>query len=226
MARRFADVPLRRWPTTVKIARRCNLTLVLGKPRLPNFPTPEGVTLDDYLVQLSERGAGKAPGIPVPERRANATPSATPISNACAGNARPSSRDGLSGLLPDRAGLHQLGQEQWRAGGAGPGLGRRFAGGLRVGHHRPRSHPLRPAVRTLPESGTGVHARLRYRFLPGQPRTRHRLRQGKVRPRGRQPDRYFRYARRQGRGARRRPRAGYAVHVLRRPLQAESFQSG
>jgi DNA polymerase-3 subunit alpha len=58
MARRFADVPSA-LANTVEIARRCNLTLVLGKPRLPNFPTPEGVTLDDYLVQLSEEGLEK-----------------------------------------------------------------------------------------------------------------------------------------------------------------------
>ncbi|ARP82518.1 DNA polymerase III subunit alpha [Bordetella genomosp. 8] len=58
MARRFADVPSA-LANSVEIARRCNLTLVLGKPRLPNFPTPEGVTLDDYLVQLSEQGLEK-----------------------------------------------------------------------------------------------------------------------------------------------------------------------
>ena len=44
---------------TVEIAKRCNLSLVLGKPRLPNFPTPDGVSLDDYLVQLSEQGLEK-----------------------------------------------------------------------------------------------------------------------------------------------------------------------
>ncbi len=58
MARRFADVPSA-LANTVEIAKRCNLTLVLGKPRLPNFPTPEGVGLDDYLVQLSEQGLEK-----------------------------------------------------------------------------------------------------------------------------------------------------------------------
>ncbi|NLY26891.1 MAG: DNA polymerase III subunit alpha [Alcaligenaceae bacterium] len=55
MAERFADVPSA-LANSVEIARRCNLTLDLGKPRLPNFPTPEGVTLDDYLVQLAEEG--------------------------------------------------------------------------------------------------------------------------------------------------------------------------
>jgi DNA polymerase-3 subunit alpha len=58
MARRFADVPSA-LANTIEIAKRCNLTLVLGKPRLPDFPTPEGVTLDDYLVRLSEEGLEK-----------------------------------------------------------------------------------------------------------------------------------------------------------------------
>ena len=35
----FADVPAA-VANTVEIAKRCNLTLVLGKPRLPDFPTP------------------------------------------------------------------------------------------------------------------------------------------------------------------------------------------
>ncbi len=55
MARRFADVPSA-VTNTVEIARRCNLILELGKPRLPDFPTPDGIPLDDYLVQLAEEG--------------------------------------------------------------------------------------------------------------------------------------------------------------------------
>ena len=58
MHRRYADVPSA-LANTVEIAKRCNLSLVLGKPRLPNFPTPDGVSLDDYLVQLSEQGLEK-----------------------------------------------------------------------------------------------------------------------------------------------------------------------
>ena len=58
MAQRFADVPSA-LANTVEIAKRCNLTLHLGTPCLPNFPTPEGVTLDDYLVELAETGLQK-----------------------------------------------------------------------------------------------------------------------------------------------------------------------
>jgi len=58
MVARFADVP-QAIQNTIEIARRCNLTLKLGKPHLPNFPTPEGVTLDQHLIDLSEAGLEK-----------------------------------------------------------------------------------------------------------------------------------------------------------------------
>lgn len=55
MAELFADMPnaLR---NSVEIAKRCNLVLELGKPQLPNFPTPDGVSIDEFLVQEAERG--------------------------------------------------------------------------------------------------------------------------------------------------------------------------
>ncbi|GGX11963.1 DNA-directed DNA polymerase [Pigmentiphaga litoralis] len=58
MMAKFADVPSA-LVNTAHIAQRCNLTLELGNPKLPNFPTPDGVTLDEYLVQLSREGLEK-----------------------------------------------------------------------------------------------------------------------------------------------------------------------
>ncbi|WP_116137255.1 DNA polymerase III subunit alpha [Trinickia diaoshuihuensis] len=58
MVERFADIPSA-VANTVEIAKRCNLTLELGKPKLPLFPTPDGMSLDDYLVQLSKEGLEK-----------------------------------------------------------------------------------------------------------------------------------------------------------------------
>jgi len=55
MASKFADVPSA-IANTVEIARRCSLTLSLGKPHLPDFPTPDNSSLDEYLVKLSEDG--------------------------------------------------------------------------------------------------------------------------------------------------------------------------
>ncbi len=51
----FADLP-EALENAVEIARRCNLSIELGKNRLPLFPVPEGVTLDDYLTQQAEAG--------------------------------------------------------------------------------------------------------------------------------------------------------------------------
>ena len=51
----FADLPSA-LANTVEIARRCNLTLTLGKPRLPAFPTPGGMPIEDYFRQASLAG--------------------------------------------------------------------------------------------------------------------------------------------------------------------------
>ncbi len=60
MEKLFADIPSA-IANTVEIARRCSLTLVLGKPQLPNFPTPiqaDGtpMPMEQYFRQLSYEG--------------------------------------------------------------------------------------------------------------------------------------------------------------------------
>ena len=55
MQQRFADIPSA-LTNTVEIAKRCNLELTLGKPHLPDFPTPKGMTLGDFLIHEAERG--------------------------------------------------------------------------------------------------------------------------------------------------------------------------
>ena len=71
MATRFADLPSA-LANTVEIAKRCNLSLVLGQPRLPEFPTPPGITLGDYLLQQAEVGLVRhlERNFPLPEERA------------------------------------------------------------------------------------------------------------------------------------------------------------
>jgi DNA polymerase-3 subunit alpha len=54
----FADMPAA-LQNSVEIAKRCNLTLELGKPKLPDFPTPEGVTINDFLVMQAREGLEK-----------------------------------------------------------------------------------------------------------------------------------------------------------------------
>ncbi len=54
----FADLPSA-LENSVEISKRCNLTLDLGRPRLPLFPTPHGEGIDQYLAGESERGLEK-----------------------------------------------------------------------------------------------------------------------------------------------------------------------
>lgn len=58
MQQRFADIPSA-LANTVEIAKRCNLELKLGKPHLPDFPTPEGMGLGDFLIHEAEIGLEK-----------------------------------------------------------------------------------------------------------------------------------------------------------------------
>ncbi|MEY5100937.1 MAG: hypothetical protein RJA36_3656 [Pseudomonadota bacterium] len=59
MAALFADLPSA-LANSVEIARRCNLTLVLGKPQLPNFPIPpvngQILSVEDYFRHVSHEG--------------------------------------------------------------------------------------------------------------------------------------------------------------------------
>ena len=51
----FADLP-NALVNSVEIAKRCSLDLPLGKSQLPQFPTPAGMTLDDYLRERAHLG--------------------------------------------------------------------------------------------------------------------------------------------------------------------------
>lgn len=55
MATLFADIP-EAIHNSVEIARRCNLELTLGKNYLPQFPTPHGESLDEYLRLQAQEG--------------------------------------------------------------------------------------------------------------------------------------------------------------------------
>ena len=55
MAALFADLP-EALANSVEIARRCSLNVQLGTNHLPQFPTPAGMTLDDYLVAEARAG--------------------------------------------------------------------------------------------------------------------------------------------------------------------------
>src|SRR5436190_2224301 len=58
MARLFADVP-QALDNTIEVARRCNLEMPLGRTRLPDFPTPAGVTLEEHLKNEAQVGLAR-----------------------------------------------------------------------------------------------------------------------------------------------------------------------
>ena len=51
----FADIPSA-VANTLEIAKRCNVSLVLGKPQLPDYPTPNGMEIDEYFRFSSHEG--------------------------------------------------------------------------------------------------------------------------------------------------------------------------
>ena len=74
MAALFADIP-QALLNSIEIARRCSLSIELGKSKLPLFPTPEGVSIDAFLQQQSAQGlaARLAKLFPDPAARAENT---------------------------------------------------------------------------------------------------------------------------------------------------------
>jgi DNA polymerase-3 subunit alpha len=51
----FADIP-EALENTVEIAKRCNLTLTLGKNFLPDFPVPEGMNIAEFMTEQATKG--------------------------------------------------------------------------------------------------------------------------------------------------------------------------
>ncbi|MDO8697638.1 MAG: DNA polymerase III subunit alpha, partial [Pseudomonas sp.] len=51
----FSDLP-EALENTVEIAKRCNIDVLLGKSFLPNFPEPDGMTMDEFYRKVSHDG--------------------------------------------------------------------------------------------------------------------------------------------------------------------------
>ena len=158
----FADVPSA-LANTLEIARRCNLTLVLGKPQLPDFPTPNGLPIEDYFRLASHEG--------LEERLAHLYPDAAERDRQ-----RPRYLDRLEFEINTILKMGFPGYFlivgdfiNWAkkngcpvGPGRGSGAGSLVAYSLKITDLDPLA--IQPAVRAIPESGAGVHARLRHRF--------------------------------------------------------------
>lgn len=64
MARRFAHLP-EALSRTVEVSERCRVELSLGRLLLPSFDVPPGMTAEEWLRQLCERGVEERFGVPV-----------------------------------------------------------------------------------------------------------------------------------------------------------------
>jgi DNA polymerase-3 subunit alpha len=51
----FSDIP-EALENSLEIAKRCNVQLQLGDNFLPNFPTPDGMGIDEFFISESEKG--------------------------------------------------------------------------------------------------------------------------------------------------------------------------
>ena len=51
----FADIP-EAIENAIEIAKRCSFEFTLGKPRLPNFPTPNGESIEAYFFDAAKTG--------------------------------------------------------------------------------------------------------------------------------------------------------------------------
>lgn len=69
----FADIPSA-ISNTVEIAKRCNVSLTLGKNYLPQFPIPDGLTEAQYFCQVSEKGLEERLDFLLGERFPRGTP--------------------------------------------------------------------------------------------------------------------------------------------------------
>jgi DNA polymerase-3 subunit alpha len=83
MAHDFADIP-EAIANTLEIARRCSLSLTLGEARLPEYPTPAGETVTDYLrVKAASGLEWRLTTLPGAERTRYAARLATELDVIC-----------------------------------------------------------------------------------------------------------------------------------------------
>ena len=68
----FADMP-EALSNSVEIAKRCNLNLTLGKNYLPQFPTPNNESLNDYLISEARLGLAKRLEVLFPDEQIRAS---------------------------------------------------------------------------------------------------------------------------------------------------------
>lgn len=60
---------LLRLKTALKLQNAAMVTIKLGKPQLPIFPTPDGMSLKDYMAQLAREGLDRRLKVLYPDEK-------------------------------------------------------------------------------------------------------------------------------------------------------------
>ena len=160
MAVLFADIP-EALASTVEIAERCSFRPKTRKPILPRFTVGAESGSDAAseeaaeLKRQAEEGLASRLGV----HGLSQGTTRGGLQRAAGLRNRRHHPHELCGLLPDRLRLHQMGEGAGHSGRPGPRLRRGLAGRLGADHHRPRSDPVRPAVRALPQSRNASRCR-------------------------------------------------------------------
>jgi DNA polymerase III alpha subunit len=126
MLKAFSDFP-EAVQNSLRVAEMCQgVELKLGTPMLPNFPVPEGHTIETYFRKVSEDG--------LEERFKSFQQTGFQFDPE------------VYRLLSDRVGLHQVLEKSGYSGRSWPWIRRGIFGGLFAGHHGSRSAAVQLAL--------------------------------------------------------------------------------
>ena len=213
MRARLPGMPDEAIDNTLDIAERCDARAAVRPLPVPGVPGAEGrhprgparararAGLEERLAVLRQHGGRGAPS------------ASSVYQERLDDELDVIKRMGFAGYFLIVADFTNYAKRQGIPGRPRPRLGRRQPGRVRAAHHRPRSDPVQPALRALPQSRAQVDARHRHRLLLRAPRRGHPLRARAVRRGPRRADHHVRDAEGEGGDQGRRPRA--RVHLRR-----------
>jgi hypothetical protein len=203
MAELFADIP-EALANSVAIARRCSMQLGLGRVCLPEYPVPDGMSMDEFFRATAHEGL---------DARLSALAADSAERHRDLVQAYRERLDfeidtilemGFPGYFLIVMDFIRWAKDRGDSRRPGARLRRRLPGRLLAVDHGSRPAAVRAAVRALPEPGARIHAGFRRRLLHGATRRGDRLRGRALRARGGVADHHLRYPGREGGGARRR----------------------
>ena len=148
MAELFADIP-EALENSVEIARRCNLEITLGKNFLPDFPIPDGMTMDEFFGAESRKGLDWRLQRILDPGAADFAERRKPYDERLQIELDVITKMGFPGYFLIVADFIQWAKGQRCAGGSRAWFGCRFPGRLCAQDHRPGPARTRSSVRAF-----------------------------------------------------------------------------